>query len=110
VDGEVAHRHIDGALAHHFEHQEHQYRCRHRSGAYRVRAIVNYVTKASVVPLVEDGETIRGDCHMSYLTLKSVSSVRSQTCERISQGPHANPRLSAARLMRIAQRAFGFRT
>lgn len=47
-DGEIAHRYIDGALAHHFEHQERQYRCQHGNGVYRVRAIVNYVTKASL--------------------------------------------------------------
>ena len=109
MGGEIALRHIDGAFAHHFEHRERQYRCPLRSAAYRA-TIVNYVTNASLIVRVEDGETIGGDCHTSYLTLICLSAARSQTCERISHGPQRNPRLSDPRLLRIAQRAFGFRT
>jgi hypothetical protein len=54
-DSEIDHRPIDGALAHHFEHQERQ-----SSGpaerSYWVRAIVNYLTNARLASLVEHGE------------------------------------------------------
>ena len=56
-----------------------------------MRAIANYVTKASLAPLLEDGETIRGDCHTSYLTLRCFSAARSQTFERNSQGQRDKP-------------------